>query len=59
MTMFHGRGGSLGRGGGPLHRAITAQPPGSVNGRLKVTEQARWSSPATPTPPSRSGTWSG
>jgi phosphoenolpyruvate carboxylase len=39
MTMFHGRGGSLGRGGGPLHRAITAQPPGSVNGRLKVTEQ--------------------
>ena len=39
MTMFHGRGGSLGRGGGPLHRAITAQPPGSVDGRLKVTEQ--------------------
>jgi len=39
LTMFHGRGGSLGRGGGPLHRAITAQPPGSVDGRLKVTEQ--------------------
>ncbi len=39
LTMFHGRGGSLGRGGGPLHRAITAQPPGSVGGRLKVTEQ--------------------
>lgn len=39
LTLFHGRGGSLGRGGGPLHRAVTAQPPGSVNGRLKVTEQ--------------------
>jgi phosphoenolpyruvate carboxylase len=39
LTMFHGRGGSLGRGGGPLHRAIAAQPPGSVDGRLKVTEQ--------------------
>ncbi|MFC6239652.1 phosphoenolpyruvate carboxylase [Longivirga aurantiaca] len=39
LTLFHGRGGSLGRGGGPLHRAVTAQPPGSVDGRLKVTEQ--------------------
>ena len=39
MTLFHGRGGSLGRGGGPLHRAIAAQPTGSVDGRFKVTEQ--------------------
>lgn len=39
ITMFHGRGGAIGRGGGPIYEAILAQPPGSVNGRLRITEQ--------------------
>ena len=39
LTLFHGRGGSIGRGGGPTHTAIQSQPPGSVDGRLRVTEQ--------------------
>ena len=39
LTLFHGRGGSLGRGGGPANRAILAQPPESVRGRVRLTEQ--------------------
>ena len=39
VTLFHGRGGSVGRGGGPTHLALMSQPPGSVDGTLRVTEQ--------------------
>jgi phosphoenolpyruvate carboxylase len=39
LTLFHGRGGAIGRGGGPMTRAVLAQAPGSIGGRLKLTEQ--------------------
>jgi len=39
LTVFHGRGGAIGRGGGPTNRAIRALAPGSLDGRLKLTEQ--------------------
>jgi len=39
VTIFHGRGGSIGRGGGPSQRAIESLPPGSIAGRFKLTEQ--------------------
>jgi phosphoenolpyruvate carboxylase len=39
LVLFHGRGGAIGRGGGPANRAVLSQPPGSVNNYLKITEQ--------------------
>jgi phosphoenolpyruvate carboxylase len=39
VTVFHGRGGSIGRGGGPSQRAIQSLPPGTIQGRFKLTEQ--------------------
>jgi phosphoenolpyruvate carboxylase len=51
LTIFHGRGGTVARGGGPANRAIRSQPPGSINGRFRLTEQgeviaSRYSNPA-------------
>jgi phosphoenolpyruvate carboxylase len=50
LTLFHGRGGTIGRGGGPANRAVLAQAAGSVNGRLAVTEQGEMIAERYPSP---------
>ncbi|CAB4901218.1 unannotated protein [freshwater metagenome] len=50
VRFFHGRGGSTSRGGGPHHRAILSQPPGSVRGRIAITEQGETLSQRYPHP---------
>ena len=49
VTLFHGRGGAVGRGGDPANRAVLAQPVGSVNCRFKLTKQGELFSLATAT----------